>query len=114
VQPPRKSRASQARQKITLSELHTFQRLHTWTQRACRRNLQTTSFACGPISFRNAAADLLCLATRSPIGLKRSDSCSSKRVAKIERAAHNERRFGRSGGGAARTTRSNSGRGKPL
>ena len=43
-----------------------------------------TPFASGPISFPNAGADLLCLATQSPIGSKRSASCLPKLGAKLE------------------------------
>jgi hypothetical protein len=68
-----------------VTELHTFQRLHRRMERQCQGNLQRTPFAFEPISFPNAAADLLCLATQSPIGLKRNASCWPRLGAKLKK-----------------------------
>jgi hypothetical protein len=54
-------------------------------ERQCQGNLQRTPFASEPISFPNADADLLCLATRSQIGSKRSASCWPRLGAKLEK-----------------------------
>ena len=45
-------------------------------------------FACGPISFPNAAADLLCLVTPSPIGSKRSANYWLRLGAKLEKTQY--------------------------
>ena len=72
---------------MQLSELHTFQHLHSPTWLPYPANLQRTRFACGRISFPNAGADLLCLATPSPIGSKRSVSCWLRLGAKLEKSS---------------------------
>jgi formate dehydrogenase maturation protein FdhE len=54
-------------------------------ERHCQGTLQRTPFVFEPISFPNAGADLLCLATQSPIGLKRSASCWPRRGAKLKK-----------------------------
>jgi hypothetical protein len=65
-----------------VSELHIFQSIHSRTRRPCPGNFQRTPFVFEPISFPNAGADLLCLATQSPIGSKRSANCWPRLVAK--------------------------------
>ena len=52
------------------------------------RSHRTKQFVSAPTSSPNAAADLHCRVTPSPIGLKRSDSCSPRR-ARAERGRIN-------------------------
>ena len=54
-------------------------------ERQCQGNFQKTPFVSEPISFPNAGADLLCLATQSPIGWKRSANCWPRLGAKLEK-----------------------------